>query len=820
MSFFSRRPTAVAAVTASLALTAAMIGGTPARAASTGLIINEFYGRGGSANQPYTHKFVELYNPTAASISLSGLSIQYRSAGGTANATSRTELTGQVAPGDYFVLRLNSNGSNGEPLPNVDQTAAWAPSGTGGTIFLANTTNAASPDDTAAVIDKLGYASGSTISNSPEAAPAAYTGGNSTPGSLSRRTFVDTDDNSADFGFTEVPTPGAANTTQTGGGPTDPPTDPGPTTTSIAEIQGTGMTSPIVGRTVTTRGVVTAAYPTGGFNGFYLQTPGSGGQPKSAGDASDGLFAYGNASVGIGRCYDVTGKVTEFGGRLPEQKLTELTDITIAEATDCAPVVPTALTTLPATDADKEAYEGMLVHPERTWTITDNYDLNRFGQLGLAVGDQPLYTATDVVAAGAAAEAYEAENQKKLITLDDGSSWDYQGNATAKQSPLPYLSQETPRRTGSQLTFTRSVILDYRFQWNFQPTGQIVGHDDTDIPVTSENDREATVPPVGGDLQIASFNVLNYFTDLGKDEEGCGYYSDMDGTPVTTRGCQVRGAWSPEAFSDQKTKIVSAINGLDAEVVALMEIENSAGITYIDHERDYTLAQLVGELNAAGGDWAYAESPIVTPGNEDVIRTAFIYRRDTVQTLGASEILLDGAFANARYPLAQKFKLRKAGKPFVMVANHFKSKGSGEDDGTGQGLSNPSREAQARGLVQWANTRFADEAVFLTGDFNAYSKETPIGIIESAGYVNLAKQHEPLSATYQFEGRLGSLDHVLANAAAQRLVTGAAVWDINADESIAMQYSRRKYNIVDFHAPDQYASSDHDPVVVGLGVRR
>ena len=89
-------------------------------------------------------------------------------------------------------------------------------------------------------------------------------------------------------------------------------------------------------------------------------------------------------------------------------------------------------------------------------------------------------------------------------------------------------------------------------------------------------------------------------------------------------------------------------------------------------------------------------------------------------------------------------------------------------------------------------------------------------IIEAQGYVNLAKEYEPTSASYQFSGRLGSLDHVFANKAAQRLVTGAAVWDINGDESIAFQYSRRHYNIVDFHLPNAFASSDHDPIVVGL----
>ena len=53
-----------------------------------------------------------------------------------------------------------------------------------------------------------------------------------------------------------------------------------------------------------------------------------------------------------------------------------------------------------------------------------------------------------------------------------------------------------------------------------------------------------------------------------------------------------------------------------------------------------------------------------------------------------------------------------------------------------------------------------------------------------------------------------------------KLVTGAAVWDINADESVALQYSRRNYNVVDFYAPDPYASSDHDPELVGISTTK
>ncbi|MDN5572064.1 MAG: ExeM/NucH family extracellular endonuclease, partial [Propionibacteriaceae bacterium] len=588
-----------------------------------------------------------------------------------------------------------------------------------------------------------------------------------------------------------------------------------PTLVPIATIQGTGDASPLVGQQVATRGIVTAAYPTGGFNGFYLQTPGTGGPTDATPGASDGIFVYAPSFVGtvaIGDCLRVGGTVAEYNG------LTQLTGPTLTAEAGCAPVSPTPLPTLPASDAEKEAYEGMLVLPLGTYTITNNYAVNQYGQLGLAVGDEPLYQATDVVAPGADAAAYEAANQAKYITLDDGSSWNYLTNATAKNSPLPYLSADEPMRTASRVTFAQPVILDYRFQWNYQPTGQVVGSTSSHDPVISENDREATVPAVGGSLQLASFNVLNYFTDLGENEAGCRAYTDRDGTPVTANNCQVRGAYTPEAFADQKAKLVSAINGTDAEVVALMENENSAGLSYIDHPRDAALADLVAGLNAAAGTtrWAYVPSPTVVPSSEDVIRTAFLYDPSRVEPVGASQIDVDTAFANARYPLAQVFSPVDSTAEFVVVANHFKSKGSGEDDGTGQGLSNPSREAQARQLTAWVAQQYPDEAVFLLGDFNAYSAETPVQIIEAAGFTNVAKQFDPGSASYQFSGRLGSLDHAFANAAGLALVTGAAVWDINGDESVAFQYSRRNYNVTDLYAPDPFASSDHDPVVVGL----
>lgn len=796
MSAFSRRACAAIAaplVALPLAGATALFAAAPASAASTTVLISEVYGGGGNSGAPFQNDFVELGSRASAPIDLSGWKVQYFSASGGSGGV--TTLSGSIAAGKTFLIKQGAGAGAGQALPEPDATGALNMSATNGRVDLY--------DASGTLVDRVGFGTANlfegratpTLSNSTAAARDSA--------------FADTDDNAADF-TVGAPTPTASGT----GGGTDP--EPTPEPVSIAEIQGTGPVSPMQGRSVRTTGVVTAAYPTGGFNGFYLQTPGSGGAGDPTPGASDGIFVFGTTAVEVGECYTVAATVTEYNG------LTELTRASLIPAAGCAPVLATPLASLPASDADKEQYEGMLVQPGGAYTVTNNYQLNQYGQLGLAVGDQPLFQATDRVRPGAAADAYEAENRRKYITLDDGSSWDYIRNAAAKDSPLPYLSQAEPMRTGSRVGFARPVILDYRFQWNYQPTGQVVGPTDADDPLSSEDDREVAPPSVGGTLKLATFNVLNYFPDLGETEDtykNCRYFADRDGVPVATDFCEVRGAWTESAFRDQESKIVTAVNGLGADVVSLEEIETSSAISYLPGQpRDKALTTLVAALNAAGGQWAHVASPTVTPSNEDVIRTAFIYRKDRVAPLGSSQILLDEAFANARYPLAQKFKALNAGSPFVVIANHFKSKGSGVDDGTGQGRSNPSRIQQAKAVAGWANTVFADEAVFLVGDFNAYSMEDPVREIEAAGFTNLAKTFETDSASYQFDGRLGSLDHGFANPKALSMVTGAGVWDINGDESVAMQYSRRNYNVTDFHSTSPFASSDHDPLLIGLEV--
>ncbi|MDJ0337876.1 ExeM/NucH family extracellular endonuclease [Cryobacterium sp. PH31-O1] len=802
-----------------------------ANTAGTGVVINEAYLNGGSSGATYLNKFVELYNPSTADVSLDGTSIQYRSAGGTANPTGVIALTGTIAAGGHYLVQGSSNAANGAALPTADASFGTSFAAGSGTIFFANQPTALTAPATGSLIDQIkildliGYGSSNTFEGTAATAASVTT-------SVNRTGFVDSDVNADDFSAA-APTP--TNAAGETGTPVEPDPDPDPTplpseATAIDAIQGTTDTSPLVGTIVKTSGVVTASYPSGGFNGFYLQTAETGGEIDFATHtASHGVFAYSStatADVQIGDHVQVVGTVVEFFG-MTEVTFGTVEDVTQLADTDVAAPTP-ATVSLPASAEQRESLEGMLLAPQGDYTITNNYTTNQYAEIGLASGATPLVNPSVTALPGST--EYQnalAENAGRAVTLDDGATTNYLAAAN-QGSPVPYLSVTDPVRIGAAVSFLSPVIFDFRNDtWKFQPTTALVGSNSATVqPVTFTDTRTSAPEDVGGDIRLASFNVLNYFSTTGDSLEGCRYYSDRAGVPTTvSSGCDARGAATQLSFERQQAKIVAAINALDADVVSLEEIENSAAF---GKDRDDALANLTAALNAGAGSeiWSFVASPRALPASEDVIRTAFIYKPAVVETVGDSIILTESVAFNgrAREPLAQAFALvGDTESSFLAIVNHFKSKGSGTgadaDQGDGQGASNPTRVEQATALVAFADQMKADsgiDRVFLTGDFNAYDLEDPIQVLLKAGYINQANKSGEY--TYAFGGTVGSLDHVFASPEADTTVQAVDVWNINSVESVALEYSRYNNNVTDFYVADAYRSSDHDPVVLGLNL--
>ena len=858
----------LAAVPATVAAAEEPSGAEPAAAAPSwkGVVINEAYLSGGSNGAAYKNKFVELYNATDHDVTLDGASVQYRSASGTAAASRAAALTGTIKAKGYYLLKAGSNGDNGADLPaaNAEDTGL-NPSGTKGTLFLVAGTEKISPavgDTTkdAQIIDALGYGTTNTFETAAATAPTS----NSDVKSLNRTDGADTNDNSKDFTLSATITPGEANKTD-GGQQPNPDPDPTPAEEkTIAEIQGEGDASPYVDKTITTKGVVTAAYADGGFNGYTIQTPATGGAVDPATHkASDGLFVYdadGAKTLKPGDYVQVSGKVSEYYG------LTELNATSATKLDDAVAAPEPAKVAFPDNDAQRETLESMLVAPQGDYTVSDVYNSNKYGEIGLAASNKPFLNPTVKGLKGdpATGAAYQAEVdrlEKESVYLDDGSSrnfldTEYPSNA---DTPLPYLSNDQPVRVGEKITFTKPVVFDYRNNaWRFQPTTRLTGDNADAQPVTFASTRTGTpdLQAVGGDIKLGTFNVLNYFSTTA-DQTGCpvkNAYTDRDGNPVTAKNCDVRGAWDQPNMERQRAKIVKAINNLGADVVSLEEIENSAKAASVVPEgfqgnrRDYALSTLVDALNAqaGAGTWAYVPSPADVPdlSVEDVIRTAFIYKPAKVATVGETRILTDSdafngknGYEHGRQPDAQAFKAAGAADQdgFLVVANHFKSKGSASNDlnqdpGDGSGNADYTRQAQADALLKFTDSvkgQLGLRKVFLVGDFNAYYAEKPIQKIVAAGYTDLSEQVSERTGKYTYaytvkdeqgnsNGGVGSLDHIFANADALADVTGADIWNINSVESVALEYSRYNYNAKDLYRDDMFRASDHDPVIVGI----
>ena len=336
---------------------------------------------------------------------------------------------------------------------------------------------------------------------------------------------------------------------------------------------------------------------------------------------------------------------------------------------------------------------------------------------------------------------------------------------------------------------------------------------------------------VGGDLTVASFNVLNYFTTLGADHAGCTSFNDRTGDPVTVNsGCARRAA--PGTRTTCSASRTRSSRRSTRSTPTSSGCSRSRTRASVDGVADEALATLVDALNAdAGPDvWAYVPSSADLPpaAEMDVITNAIIYRPAAVERTGESRALGtesgDGeAFGNAREPIAQVFTPvgRRRAVPL--------RRQSLQVQGLRRSVAGRRRHRRRAGCIERVAGAAGHRAARLGADDPGRRRvrraRRRLQLLQAGGPAAGALRRRihrrrtrsrPGSTRTRSSGLSGSLDHVLLNAAALERATGADIWEINAEESIALEYSRYNYHGTLFYAPDQYRSSDHDPVLVGL----
>jgi predicted extracellular nuclease len=813
-------------------------------ASSSTVVISQVYGGGGNAGGVYTNDFIELFNLSSNPQTLTGYSLQYGS--GTGNlgsaANQRFDLpTITIQPGQFFLIEAAAGANTFDPLPTPDVPGSGLAlgGGNGKIALVSNTTplncgNNTTPCTSSSIVDLVAY--GSTATGAEGNNPAGNTANNQ--GVRRNNPCIDTDNNGVDFSVvTPAPRNSASATVSCGSSttptpseepsPTEEPTPITPTATlapgvcptppatlmEIGEIQGTGLVSPVAGETRTMRGVVTADLQgASGMNGFFIQDPDGDGDANT----SDGIFIYvpsANAAwftfdVEVGDYVQVTGRVTEF------QSQTEIDNVTAISKCGADPSLPTitpvALSLPESFDGELEQYEGMLIEINQALTVSQNYFLGRYGQLTMSANGR-LHNPTNLYPAGSQ-DALDLmdENARRIIILDDARSGQ-------NPNPIPYIGIDNTVRAGDTTTSPIVGILD---QGAINSDTSIVDYriqalDSSSITFSRDNPRTAAPDLQVGDLKVASFNVLNYYTTI--DQSGAQCYPGM------VQG-DCRGADSAAELERQSAKIVAALAAIDADIVGLIEIENNG---------DVAINDLVNKLNAEVGAGTYAtvataagiggSSPV--NGGGDTIKTAFIYKPATVNLVGASVALDDVRFAQSRAPLAQTFEHIATGEQFSVIVNHFKSKrcddatGAESDQGDGQGCWVPLRVSQAQALLDFVTTiqnNTNDDDVLIIGDLNSYGMEDPILELTSNGIINQVSKHAGATAySYVFDGLAGYMDHALSTSSFDSSVLDATIWNINSDEPSVIDYNT-EFKPQDLYEPSPYSSSDHDPVVLSL----
>ena len=526
-----------------------------------------------------------------------------------------------------------------------------------------------------------------------------------------------------------------------------------------------------------------------------------------------------------------------------ETQITDVTEVTILTPSFGLPSpttisLPTTATTVGQDgdiQPDLEAFEGMLVTFSDTLSINEMFQLDRFNEIKLVQGERPFHFTQQNLPDTVGYQHHLEEVGARQITYDDGLALQNQlicnldgfGEGPCQSGSFSTASNIRMGDTVTGLT----GILYYKWAGNGASgaTWRVSSVANNSVWFNKVNERPTRLPNLGGQYKLASLNVLNYFATI-----------DTNGAR-TANEQEPRGADNAEEFSRQTEKLTRAILDMDVDVLGLVELEND----FARGSNGNAIEFLVETLNAKTGDETFAW---VDPGTQfvdsgDAISNGFIYkvssikriegdvailRDETAAGLGIdvpSEGIFDGR-STSRAPIAVSFRF-STGPCITVALNHLKSKGSingapgNEDSGDGAGNNNANRLLAAQAIHTWLETEPTGnmcQRKAIIGDLNSYAKEDPITYLESVGYTDTARASNGDSIySYVFDGQIGTLDYILVNRWLLNKVTGAATWNINADEPDAIDYNLDFGRDPAIFASDTpYRFSDHDALVVGM----
>ena len=895
------------------------------------VVVSQVYGGGGNTGATFRNDFIELHNNGVTAVDLTGWSVQYASSTGT--SWSRTNLSGSIAAGGYYLIQQAAGTGGTTNLPTPDATGTIAMSGTAGKVILVNnqTTLTGACPSGASIIDIVGFGTANCSETAPTPAPS-----NTLAVLRATNGCTDTGNNSTDFA-TGAPNPrnSAAAVSVCGGGGTplvsvndvsqiegdsgttqfffafglsqpagvggvsidyatadgtatagsdyvaaggtltipegsnsvafsitvngDTTTEPNETffvnivsatgatvsdgqgqgtiqnddvsVVQIHDIQGSGLTSPLNGASVTTEGIVTAQKFN---NGFFLQTADA--SVDADPNTSQGIFVFTStappATATVGNRVRVTGTVTEFtpSTNLNQLSITEIVSVTSIQVLSSgnplpAPVVLTAADFGPtAVPGTAEKYEGMRVSVPRAVAISgadgniteSSATSSTTGVFHVTIAGvgrpfrEPGIGILDVfpIPGGKTPPRFDT-NQERLMVRSRG-----QVDATAVAIDA-----------GADIDGMVGVLDYFSGTWALLP--------DAGTVTVSGGKAPAAVADVRyEDVTIGGFNLLRFFDEV----------NDSNGAPTLTAA----------AVDKRLTKTAMAIcDYMKApDILGVVEVENLRVLGLLADRINSTCASapqyvpyLVQGNDVGGINVGYLVSTRVLGGNARVeVLEVTQFGKDTLFVNPDSSTSL----LNDRPPLMLRAIVHQdngATYPVTVFVNHLRSLNGIDDTAAGSsGWTTEGHRVRAKrgqqalflaNLIHARQQANPNEHIVLLGDFNAfefndgyvdvmgivrgnevaandviYDLDSPITTPLVDGSDLIADPAEKYS--YVFEGSAQTLDHVVVNEAMVMNVSSLAVDHarINADFGV------HNFGV----AGNAIRVSDHDPVRVTIGV--
>jgi predicted extracellular nuclease len=573
--------------------------------------------------------------------------------------------------------------------------------------------------------------------------------------------------------------------------PPAPPPTAGVTDLSIAQIQGASHTSPYVGQSVRTTGIVTQI----ASNGYWVQSQTS----ANIAGASDGIFVFtgtAGAKPAVGDLVRVQGSIQEFN----PAGASNTTRLTVTQfASGSTTTVLSGNNALPAAIVIGPGGR----QPPQSAIETSPSSPGNFGTYDPVNAGRDFWESLE----GMRVQI----NNPSVIAPSRTFSSNYETYVRVNQP-----GYETSVNSRGGLTIAADSNPNNVYGVDYNPTRILVN---PQVTQASGNQRLANV----GDTLSPVTGVATY--DFGN------YRIIPDSNPTLTAGglakqvAAITGTSTRFTYADYNLENLENNQGarytqLGLDIVNRLRTPDVLGLQELVVRNDAgqaqdvaaTLQSVVDAIVAAGGP-RYAFAFLPPAGSTDTrIVSAYLYNPDRVGLVAGSLAYVPGttdassAYNNSRAPLVAQFTFN--GARFTAINNHWTSRGGSQDlYGTNEPAAfggESRRLGQGQELNAYIRALLASNPnarIIVNGDLNSFYFESPQVALRGTGASQVLYGLYELLAlnerySYSFDGNSQQLDYIYASSSLYGLSP--------------------QYQIVHYNSEFQDQFSDHDPSIASF----